>query len=106
MPADHAGTLTIGDPAIPVSFDPGQNGSFTFSGTASQQVTVRLTNNGVGLLNIKLLRPDGTQMVSSNTSAGTFNLATQTLPTTGTYTVVINPSGNNDGSLNLRVTNP
>jgi YD repeat-containing protein len=106
VPADYAGSLVIGDPAVPLSLDPGQSGTFTFTGTATQQVTVRLTNNGIGLLNVKLLKPDGTQMVSSNTSASTFNLATQTLPTTGTYTIVINPSGNNEGTVNIRVTNP
>jgi hypothetical protein len=35
-----------------------------------------------------------------------FNLATQTLPTTGTYTIVVDPPGATTGSINVSVTNP
>jgi hypothetical protein len=60
----------------------------------------------MGQVTVKLLRPDGTQLTSSTSSLGSFNLAQQTLPTTGTYTVVVDPAGKNTGSLNLSVTNP
>jgi hypothetical protein len=107
VPADVTGTLTINDPAVTVVITtPGQNGSYTFSGTASQQATVRITSNTIGVVTVALKKPDGTQLTASTSGAASFNLATQTLPTTGTYTVTVNPDGFNIGSLNLSVTSP
>jgi hypothetical protein len=65
-----------------------------------------MTNNVIGLTTVRLLKPDGSQLTSSVSSASSFNLSTQTLPTTGTYTIVIDPSGSNKGSVNVAVTNP
>jgi hypothetical protein len=106
VPADVTGTLTINDSAVPVTITaPGQNGSFTFSGTASQQVTVRVTGNTMGVVTVTLKR--GTSQLTALTSgAASFNLATQTLPATDTYTVIVNPDQFNTGSLNLSVASP
>lgn len=107
VPADTTGTVTIGGAAVAVSpGTPGQNGTLTFSGTANQQVTVRMTGNTLGNLTVKLLKPDGTQLTSTTSVLSSFNLATQTLPTTGTYTIVVDPPGANTGTVNVSVTNP
>ncbi|MBI3302591.1 MAG: IPT/TIG domain-containing protein [Deltaproteobacteria bacterium] len=107
VPPDVSGSLTIGGTAVTVTIStPGQNGQLTFAGTAGQQVTVRVTNNTIGTVTVKLLKPDGSVMVSTTSSSSSFNQATQTLPTTGTYTVVIDPSGTRTGSLSARVTSP
>jgi YD repeat-containing protein len=107
VPADVAGTVTVGGSSVPVTTTvPGQNGSLTFSGTASQQVTVLVTGNTIGSVTVKLLRPDGTTMTTTLWSSDSFNLATQTLPTTGTYTITIDPSQTNTGTMNVQVTNP
>ena len=45
-------------------------------------------------------------LTSNATSSSNFNLATQTLATSGTYTIVIDPSSTNAGSINLGVTSP
>jgi len=55
---------------------------------------------------VRLLKPDGSQLTSSFSSSSSFNLTQQTLPTTGTYTIVIDPSGTNTGSMNVSVTSP
>ena len=104
---DVTGTLTLGGPAVNISITvPGQNASFTFSGTTGQQATVRVTSSTVSCVTVTLLKPDGTSLTSTFSCSGTINLATQTLPVTGTYTVTVNPNGANLGSLNLSVTNP
>ena len=111
---DVTGTLTVNAAATSVSLPTqGQNASFTFSGTASQQITVRVTNADIRLpggagtsVTVKLLRPDGTVLTSTTSFGTTFNLATQTLATTGTYTVVVDPNQAGTGTLSLRVTNP
>jgi hypothetical protein len=107
VPADVAGAVTIGGPAVQVTITvPGQNGSLTFNGTSGQQVTVRVTNNTMSTVTVKLLKPDGTTLTSKTSSSSSFNLTTQTLPTTGTYTITIDPSGANTGSMNVSVTSP
>src|SRR5262245_11924476 len=107
VPANLTGTLTIGGTPIAVTLGtPGQNASFTFSGTAGQQATVRITGNTCGTVLIKLLKPDGSQLASATSAAASFNLPMQTLPTTGSYTVVVDPSAANTGTLNLSVTSP
>lgn len=80
---------------------PGQNAKPTFSGTADQQISVALTNNTMAAVTVSLLKPDGTSLTSSTSSASSFTLSTQTLPTTGTYTVKIDPSGTNTGSISV-----
>jgi len=106
VPADASGSLTIGGSAVTVTITtPGQNGSLTFSGTASQQVTVHVTSNTLGFVTVALKKPDGTQLTALSTSVANFNLTTQTLPTTGTYTVTINPD-QGSGSLAVSVSSP
>jgi hypothetical protein len=55
---------------------------------------------------VTLFKPDGTSMTNTFSCGGSFNLATQTLPVSGTYTITVDPSGPNTGSMNLSVTNP
>jgi hypothetical protein len=112
--ADVTGSLTINGGTTGVTIStPGQNGAYTFSGTASQQVTVHVTNSSfhtptnVGSsVTVKVVRANGTVLTSSTSFGSTFNLTTQTLPATETYTVVIDPPSANSGSLTVGVTSP
>lgn len=112
--ADVSGSLTVGGSGVNVSLPtPGQNAALTFSGTSGQQVTVRVTGsdfrnpaNAVSTVTVKLVKSDGTVLTSMTSSGSTFNLTTQTLPATGTYTVIIDPTLANKGALTVSVTNP
>jgi YD repeat-containing protein len=107
VPPDVTGSVTVGGSALGVTTTtPGQNASITFSGTSGQQATVHLTGNTMGLTAVKLLKPDGSQLTTSSSSSSSFNLSTQTLPTTGTYTIVIDPTKAGTGTINVSVTNP
>jgi len=107
VPADPTGTITVGGAAVTVTTTaPGQNASLTFSGTSGQQVTVRVTSNTMSTVTVKLLKPDGTTLTTTTSSSATFNLATQTLSVTGTYTISVDPSGANIGSMIVSVTSP
>ncbi len=104
---DVAATVAVGGPAAPITIGtPGQNGNVTFGGTVGQQVTVRLTNNTIALVTVKLLNPAGTVLTSTTATPGNFNLATQTLAETGTFTILIDPSNQNTGVIEVRVTSP
>jgi hypothetical protein len=92
---------------------PGQIATYTFSGTNGQQITVNATSsdfrtpaNVVSTVTVKLLKPDGTVLTSKVSSGATFSLTTQTLPVTGTYTIVVDPTQANTGSLTLNISNP
>jgi hypothetical protein len=107
VPPDVQGSIVINDPATPITLaTPGQNAQLTFDGTASQQVTVRITNNAMSTVTVKLLKPDGSTLTSSTSASANFNLDMQTLPTTGLYTIRIDPGWANTGSMNVRATSP
>jgi hypothetical protein len=107
VPADLTGSATVNGSSVPLTITtPGQNGTVTFAGTASQLVRVSVTGNTTGGVTVRLRRPDGTQMTAMTSTLGSFTLTQQTLPTTGTYTIVVDPAKANTGSLNVAVISP
>jgi len=104
VPPDVTGTLTINGPAAPVNITvPGQNSSFTFTGTSGQAVTLRGDSNTIGCGNFVLIWPNGSVSAIQPCST-TFSMG-RTLQT-GTHTLLFDPSGANTGSVNLSVTLP
>jgi YD repeat-containing protein len=107
VPADVTGSVTIGGSSLPISIaTPGQNAAITFSGTASQNATVKITGNTMGAVTVTLLKPDNSTLAATTSSAATFNLGSKLLPTTGTYTIKIDPNGAAVGNLSVNVTTP
>jgi large repetitive protein len=108
VPADTTGMVTVNGSAVAVTLStPGQNGTLTFSGSASEQVTVHWTNNSFGAVFVKLIGTNGTTVLAQAlSSASSFNLSQVTLSSTGTYTVSVDPSSLNTGTLNISVTSP
>jgi hypothetical protein len=85
----------------------GQNGRATFAGTAATAMTVQVTavsTTPAGrTVSLKILKPDGTTLASATTSVGyTFTLTN--LPTTGTYTLTVDPQYG--ATATLQVTRP
>ena len=104
---DVSGSVTINGSAFALTTTvPGQNGNITFSGTSGQLVTVRIVGSTFSCVTVALVKPDGTNLTSTFTCGGTFNLAQQALPTTGTYTIKVDPNSSSIGSANVSVTNP
>jgi YD repeat-containing protein len=107
LSSEVTGTVTINAAAIPITIGrAGQNARYTFAGTASQPVTVKITGNTLGSVTVNLYTPSGSYQTGTTNSAASFNLSTVTLATTGTYTITLNPQTTATGSLNLQVTNP
>ena len=107
LSSEVTGTVTINAAAIPVTIGrAGQNARYTFAGTASQQVTVKITGNTLGSVTVNLYTPSGSYQTGASGAGASFNLPTVTLATTGTYTITLNPSTTATGSLNLKVTTP
>jgi len=104
---DLSPSMSINAAPLPLDFSRvGQNAYVSFNGNASQQITVRVANNTLGDVTVKLLKPDGTQLTSTDSASSSFNLPTQILPVTGTYTISIDPPGPNTGGLSLTVEDP
>jgi hypothetical protein len=108
VPNDPTGpVLTDGTAATAITTTPGQNASLTFAGTAGQRVSLLLTNSSYGSVRVSLKRPDNTDLFSpAVTVFGTdVFVDTKTLPTTGTYTVFVDPQGADVGSVDVKVYN-
>jgi hypothetical protein len=104
VPADATAALAAGGSATVATTVPGQNAAVTFAGTAGQRVSLEVTAVSVGSslccsLRISILRPDGKVLVSPvfvGTNGGFVDATT--LPSTGTYTVVVDPQGADTGA--------
>jgi hypothetical protein len=107
VPADVSGSVTVNGSAASVSIGtPGQNGSLTFSGTASQAVTVRVTSNTIAWGAMGLWKPDGSLLTSAWITGSSFNLSQVMLPVNGTYTISIDPDSSRTGGMSVAVTSP
>jgi RHS repeat-associated protein len=96
------GSLTIGGGSVSKTISrSGQNVRMTFDGTASQHVN--LTVSGLQTLTpVTLYKPDGSSLASGQSSS-TVTLNNVTLPTTGTYSVLIDPYDGNQTSATFTV---
>src|SRR5579859_5624668 len=108
VPADYSAALTLGV-VTPVpttgSLAIGQNARVTFSGSGGYQANIQFTNNTIGPLTATLLSTDGsTTLTSVTSSAASFSLPLAMLPATGTYTILIDPTGAATGSISVQVT--
>ncbi|MDF0673716.1 MAG: hypothetical protein P0120_05145 [Nitrospira sp.] len=81
----------------------GQNGRYTFTGTASQQATIKVTNNKLGNVTVNLYSPNGILQAGMTSSESSFTLNPVTLASADTYTVTINPALTETGSIQLQV---
>ncbi|MBI1896902.1 MAG: hypothetical protein HYS04_10290 [Acidobacteria bacterium] len=118
VPADVSGSMTVNGPSVPVTIAVrGQNGLFTFSGTAGQQVTVHVTGNTICVPQFVIggstyygvavtLSGNGVYRSVLGCQETQFDLPAQVLPVTGQYSVAVDPQNWATGSLNLSVTSP
>jgi hypothetical protein len=102
----NAGVLTAGGASITANTTAaGQNAKATFSGTAGQRVSLNITGVSIAGAYVYLKNPDGAQLAYVYTGTGGAFLDTQTLPATGTYTILVDPQGTNTGSATLQLYN-
>ncbi len=103
VPPDVTGPIGIDGSAVIVTIAaPGQNAALTFSGTAGQRVSVKVSNSTITQSTLALKAPDGTTIGSI--SPGTF-MEPQVLPVAGTYTLSLNPYIYYTGSMTLNLYN-
>lgn len=105
---DLSGTITTTGSALALTFRAGQNGLFTFSGTAGQRVSLAVNGVTVGtgsccsVADVAILKPDGSMILSTLTfTVSGRSSASVVLPVTGTYSIPVNPMKGFSGDLTL-----
>jgi YD repeat-containing protein len=96
-----AGTVEINGASKTVTIDrKGQRARVTFTGTASQIVGLGISSNTFTNLAGDVKKPDGSTLASISA------FTNATLPVTGTYTILLRPTGTGVGSVALTMTSP
>jgi pimeloyl-ACP methyl ester carboxylesterase len=99
---DVSGTITPGGAAVPVSITtPGQNAKLTFSGVPGQRVSLTLTSSTLASATVKLVNPDASTLASTTIGTSGGSIPTQELAQSGTYSVVVDPSGASTGNVTV-----
>lgn len=91
VPADVTGTITSdGTPVTVTTTVPGQDARLTFSGTAGQRMSLKATEVIHPYSFIDVFSPSGSFVGGFSTETGDISFEdSMVLPTTGTYTIVI-----------------
>jgi hypothetical protein len=105
VPDDVTGSIAAGGAPVSVSMSsPGQGAALTFSGTAGQRVSLKLSGVTIGSSTccsgkVGILKPDGSSLVGGTLFGTTGGFVdTKGLPVSGTYTLVLDPQGMDTGS--------
>jgi RHS repeat-associated protein len=82
---------------------PGQNAKITFSGTVGEEVSLVMSESTIKSGSVSVLTAEGTEVSSSEKGFGTSTELDGpfTLPATGTYTILVRPTGEDSGSVKL-----
>src|SRR6266511_4058152 len=101
--SDFTGTIVPGGPAVTVTITtPGQNASLTFNGVAGQHVSLSVSGVTVpGTTTYTVKKPDGSTLASAGFGTSGGFLEIPYLPTAGTYTILVDPSGTSTGNVSL-----
>lgn len=99
------GRMSIGETKTVTITTANKIAMILFDGTAGQRVSLNITNVTTSWRTVTIYNPDGTTLASNYHYSNGF-IDTTTLPVTGTYTINIDPSGTNTGSMNVSVTSP
>jgi len=110
---EDQGTIT---PGVPVSVSvniPGQNPRWVFNGTAGQRISLNITDSNLPMAcpwcqaaYVSIYKPDGQVFVQGTwaNASGTF-IDVQTLPVSGTYTLLLDPQGASTGRATIGLYN-
>ncbi len=96
------GRMAIGGTGTVTISNASQIGLMLFDGSAGQVVSLAETNDtyACNVFSFSILKPDGTTLDWTNT-CGSASLSSETLPTTGTYTVFVNPGSTGSATFTL-----
>jgi len=109
VPPDVTASINPGGPQVNVSMGPipGQNALVQFNGSFGQRIALGMSQVSIGTSSccsarVSILKPDGSTLVFA-TPVGTSGgfLDARVLPTSGLYTILVDPQGTDVGSMTL-----
>jgi YD repeat-containing protein len=95
------GRMAIGESRAVTIDNAGKKGLIVFDGVAGQQVSLQLSGMTMASVAISVLGPDGVTLKSTTLSGSTGFIDAFTLPSSGTYTIFVNPSASSKGSATI-----
>jgi len=102
VPQDYSSEIVEGgQPVTAYITTPGQNGNWTFSGTAGQLINITTLFGGGGDRNFSVLNPDGSTLYSAIDEPSPVGVLK--LSTTGTYKIIWDPWGAFTGYMTLKL---
>jgi large repetitive protein len=90
-----------GTPVTVTTTVPGQNARLSFNGSSGQRISIGLSSGTMSQEKVSLLAPDGTTLASATATGTSGFIDLKTLSTTGSYTILVDPTNTNTGSLTL-----
>ena len=96
------GSLTVGTPVTFSTSLVGQQAIYTFSGTAGQNLSIGLTGNTFGDATAGVFI-DSSEVTDTNVSSSSAALDLQDLAVSGTYTLILEPSGTDTGEVTIEL---
>ena len=104
VPPDLTGSISpAGAPVTVTLAVPGQNALLALPGVAGSSYTLTLSAVTISQSDVSVLKPDGTNLVSPTFVSTSGKKIKFTAPTTGTYTIVVNPRGAVKGQMTLKL---
>jgi len=101
VPVDLTGSITVGGAPLTISLGAGQNAGITFAGVAGTRMSMAVTGSALPQTRLDIHAPDGSTFATFYVSSSGGFLDTRTLSATGTYTIVIDPSGGSPVTMTL-----
>ena len=99
------GRMNIGDTHTVSIGTANKIGLIVFDGSAGQNISLNLSSVTIAHTNVYIYNPDGTTLASINVGTGGGFIDATTLPTTGTYTIMVDPTSTYTGSMTLTLYN-
>lgn len=103
VPSDTQGAINVGDSLTRTTTVPGQNLSFTLTGTANQKITFELMNSSISSGELRVNKPDGTRLASDAFGAPGDIIQNIVLPLAGNYEILVNPNSDAIGVGTIRI---
>ena len=82
---------------------PGEVAVRTFSASAGERVGLDVSGNTIGTIGVSVLEPNGTVVLGGTLSGASRSFDPVTLPSTGTYSILIDPQGPATGAVNVLI---
>ena len=102
---DFASRMAIGETKQLSVTAPNRIALIVFDGTAGQRIALQATGSTISSSTVRVIKPDGTNVLNPTSLSGNWFVDSLTLPVTGTYTIVIDPNSTFTGSMNLTLHN-